>query len=84
MALNAHPLHRTVEIAKILAEAAGALGAQQAGLAGLLPVADGDVDDEILVPADEGITQQAGNVIGDGAMKCVLKIQHAQGANRLG
>ena len=79
MALQAHPFDPTVELAKVITPAAGAGGAHQASLAGFFPVADGDVDDKVLFPGDEGIAQQAGNVIGDGAVDRILEVQHAQG-----
>src|SRR3990167_8635103 len=43
VALQAHPFHRTVEGAEV---AVPVFEVHQAGLAGLFPVAHGDVDDE--------------------------------------
>lgn len=80
VALQAHPFHRAVELAKVRPPAAGAVGPQQPGLAGFFPVTHGNVDDEFLFPADEGVAQQAGDVVGDGAVHGILKVQHRQGA----
>ena len=71
VALQAHPLDRAVELAEVGVH-------RQAGLARLLPVAHGDVEHELLVPAQEGIAHQAGDVVGDRAVHRVLEVQHAQ------
>ena len=71
MPLQAHPFHAPVERPKVIAHG-------QASLAGFFPVPDGDVQHEILFPAQEGVAHQAGNVIGDGTINRVLKVQHAQ------
>ena len=72
MALQAHPLHAFVKLAKVVAH-------RQAGLARLVPVADGDVQAEVFVPAQKGVAHQAGDVVGDGAVHGVLEVEHAQG-----
>ena len=71
VALQAHPLDGAVELAEVLVH-------RQAGLARLLPVAHRDVEHELLVPAQEGVAHQAGDVVGDGAVHRVLEVQHAQ------
>ena len=42
VALQAHPFHGAVELAKVITPAAGAGGTHQTGLARLFPVAHGD------------------------------------------
>ena len=50
----------------------------QAGLAGALPVADGHIEHQVFVPADEGIAHQAGDVVGNRAVDGILEVEHAQ------
>ena len=72
MALQAHPLGTPVKRAKVITH-------RQTGSARFLPVAHQHVQAKVFVPADERVAHQAGNVVGDGAVQRVLKIQNAQG-----
>ena len=73
MPLQAHPFNRAVKSAKV---AVPTRMVEQAQSAGSLPIANRDIDAEIFLPADEGVAHQAGNVVGDGAIDRVLKIEH--------
>jgi hypothetical protein len=71
VALQPHPFNRFVELAKVRAH-------RQARLPRLLPVSRRDVDDELFVPAQEGVAHQAGDVVADRTVDRILKVQHAQ------
>ena len=73
MPLQPHPFHATVELAKIIAH-------RKARLARLFPVPYRDVEAEIFFPAKESVPHQAGYVISDRAIDCILKIQHTKAA----
>ena len=75
MALQAHPFHCAPEFAKIFVH-------RQARGAGSLPIAHRDIQYKIFGPRDKSIAHQAGNVISDGAIDRVLKIQHTQRRTR--
>src|SRR6266851_7754100 len=71
LALRSHPLEIPVEVGKIS-------GHRQAGLARLLPVTHGPVDDAFLFPGDVGVAQERGEIIGDRAVDRVLKIENTR------
>src|SRR6266496_2650808 len=48
------------------------------GLARLLPVTHGPVDDAFLFPGDVGVAQERGEIVGDRAVDRVLKIENAR------
>ncbi|OQC12356.1 MAG: hypothetical protein BWX79_01168 [Alphaproteobacteria bacterium ADurb.Bin100] len=75
MALQAHPFHRAVERAEV---AVPVLEVHQSGLARLFPIADRHIEHEILLPGQEGVAHQAGDVVGDGAIHGILEVQHAK------
>ena len=70
VALQAHPFDRAVELAEVVVD-------RQAGLARRLPVAHRQVEHELLVPGEEGVAHQAGDVVGDRAVHRVLEVEHA-------
>ena len=43
-----------------------------------MPVAHGDVEDELFFPAQEGVAHQAGDVVGDRAVHRILEVEHTQ------
>ena len=71
MALHAHEFHVAVEGREV-----GGHG--DAGLPGLFPVSDRRVEDEAFVPADEGVAQQAGDVVAHRSVERVLIVDDAR------
>ena len=70
MALHAHELDVAVEVAEV-----GGHG--DARLAGLLPIADRGVEHEALVPGDEGVAQERGDVVAERTVERVLEVEDA-------
>ena len=75
MPLQAHPLHRAIKRAKVVVPT---VMVEHPKGASSLPVANRYIQAKVFFPTDEGVSHQAGYVVGNRAIDRVLEVKNAQ------